>query len=218
LIKDIQKNTVHEIGTHTFSHYYCLEAGQTAEDFRDDLKSAIKTAEKLGIKLTALVFPRNQFNEEYLEICKENGIVCYRGNQFSRLYTAREGDRESPGRRLLRLVDAYLNISGHNCYSDNYLRSKFPVDIPASRFLRPYSKTLKKLEWLRLERIKSGMRHAAKNNMTYHLWWHPHNFGINHDKNFAFLEKILVYYTALNKRYNFESHTMTSLAKELNNE
>lgn len=44
------------------------------------------------------------------------------------------------GRRLLRPVDAYLNISGHNCYSDNYLRSKFPVDIPAIRFLMPYSK------------------------------------------------------------------------------
>jgi hypothetical protein len=62
------------------------------------------------------------------------------------------------------------------------------------------------------------MKYAAKNNMTYHLWWHPHNFGINQDKNFVFLEQILLHYTMLHKRYNFESHTMTLLAKELNNE
>jgi peptidoglycan/xylan/chitin deacetylase (PgdA/CDA1 family) len=218
LVKNIQKHTEHEIGTHTFSHYYCLEEGQTIKDFEDDLKCAVKIANSRQINVSALVFPRNQFNDDYLQVCKNLGIICYRGNQFSWIYTARNGKEETLLRRGLRLIDAYINISGNNCYSDGYLKSKFPVDIPASRFLRPYSKTLKYFDWLRLRRIKSEMTYAAKKNRTYHLWWHPHNFGINQDENFAFLNKILTHYQFLNKKYNFQSYTMSTLARELNSE
>jgi hypothetical protein len=71
---------------------------------------------------------------------------------------------------------------------------------------------------LRLFRIKTGLTYAAKNNLTYHLWWHPHNFGVNTDENFAFLENILKHYQFLNKKYNFQSYTMSDLAKQLTNE
>jgi hypothetical protein len=54
------------------------------------------------------------------------------------------------------------------------------------------------------------MTHAAKNNLTYHLWWHPHNFSINQDENFSF-RKILTHYEILNTKYNFQS-TMSTLA------
>ena len=90
-----------------------------------------------------------------------------------------------------------------------------PVNIPASRFLRPYSQRLQFLDALKLRRIKSGMSHAAKYNLTYHLWWHPHNFGKNQDKNFLFLEKILMHFKALHNRYDFESLTMTHLTKKI---
>jgi len=148
-------------------------------------------------------------------VCRDLGILCIRGNEHSYLYDARNGEEESLFRRALRLVDAYLNISGHNCYTDEYLKSKHPVDIPSSRFLRPYSAKLKILDGLRLKRIKSGMTYAAKNGRTYHLWWHPHNFGINYKENFAFLEKILDHYSQLSQKYNFQSHTMSGLAKLL---
>ena len=61
------------------------------------------------------------------------------------------------------------------------------------------------------------MSYAAKMGLIYHLWWHPHNFGANQDKNFAFLEKILNHYDDLHLKYNFESHTMTSTAKNILN-
>lgn len=215
LIKKIQEYPEQEIGTHTFSHYYCLESGQTIEDFKDDLKSAIAVSKKYNISLASLVFPRNQFNDEYLKTCLEMGILCYRGNEHSWLYKARNGDNESYFRRALRLMDAYINISGHNCYSDQYLKSKMPVNIPSSRFLRPFSGTTRILDKLRLRRIKTGMTYAAKNNLTYHLWWHPHNFGMNQDENFNFLEKILNHYQNLNRKYNFKSYTMINLARLL---
>lgn len=217
LIQHIMQHPQHEVGTHTFSHYYCLEEGQNVNEFRADLEAAKQIANKYRLQLTSLVFPRNQFNDEYLKACQEAGILCYRGNEHSWLYTAKSKDKESLFRRACRLVDAYVNISGHNCYSDEYLKSKLPVDIPASRFLRPYSKKLSILDGLRLNRIKSGMTHAAKNNLTYHLWWHPHNFGDNHDENFAFLENILKHFQFLQKTYNFQSQTMTELAKNIIN-
>lgn len=217
LLRLIQKYPSHEISTHTFSHYYCLEKGQTVDQFRDDLKAAIKVADKYGIKFTSLIFPRNQFNEEYLQVCKEAGIICIRGNEHSWLYAAKSSEEENLFRRALRLVDAYLNISGHNCYADEYLKSKIPVDVPSSRFLRPYSKKLRFLDGLRLNRIKSGMTHAAKNGLTYHLWWHPHNFGIHQNDNFNFLEKLLIHYSHLNRHNNFESLTMSQLAQRIIN-
>lgn len=218
LIRQILNHPEHEIGTHTFSHYYCLEEGQNTDNFKSDILNALRIAKnKYNISLTSLVFPRNQFNDDYLKICCEQGIICIRGNEHSWIYAARNRNEESMFRRALRLLDAYINISGHNCYSDEYLKSRYPVDIPSSRFLRPFSAKLKLLEGLRLKRIKSGMTYAAKNNMTYHLWWHPHNFGINQDLNFTFLIKILKHYNELNVLYNFRSYTMTELSRQILN-
>jgi peptidoglycan/xylan/chitin deacetylase (PgdA/CDA1 family) len=213
LISLIQNYPEQEIGTHTFSHYYCLEEGQSISEFKADIESALTIAAKHGIKITSLVFPRNQFNDKYLQVCNKLGIICYRGNENSWIYKARNGMKENSVRRAVRLIDAYINLSGHNCYSDVYLKSKTPVDIPSSRFLRPYSGKLKALDLIRLNRIQSGMTYAAKNHLTYHLWWHPHNFGINQDENFSFLEKILEHYTRLNTQFNFQSYTMSELAK-----
>lgn len=217
LIKEIQKYPEQEIGTHTFSHYYCLEQGQTINAFKTDIESAIAIAKKHNIAITSLVFPRNQFNDDYLKVCLELGVYCYRGNEHSWIYKATNGDNETKIRRAFRLLDTYLNLSGHNCYSDQYLKSKMPIDIPSSRFLRPFSKKLKVLDGLRLRRIKTGMTYAAKNNLTYHLWWHPHNFGVNQNENFTFLEKILNHFTFLNKKYNFQSYSMTNLAEIIKN-
>jgi peptidoglycan/xylan/chitin deacetylase (PgdA/CDA1 family) len=218
LLAQILEYPNHEISSHTFSHYYCLEEGQTIEDFREDLRAATKAAEKLNIKIRSLVFPRNQFNNEYLKVCKEMGIICYRGNEHSWMYKAINSEKENLLRRGMRLADAYINFSGHNCYSDEELKRKDPIDIPASRFLRPYSKKARPGDSLRLKRIKSGMTHAAKMNKTFHLWWHPHNFGINQSENFDFLEKILKHFGMLKTKYNFQSITMSQLATKLNEE
>jgi peptidoglycan/xylan/chitin deacetylase (PgdA/CDA1 family) len=212
LVQKICSTPGQEIGTHTFSHYYCLEQGQTAEEFRYDLRAAKNIADKKGISLTSLVFPRNQFNEDYLRMCAEAGIICFRGNEQSWLYKATDGEGETLLRRALRLLDAYVNISGHHCYTDEYMRKSKPVNIPASRFFRPFHPKLQFLEKLKLRRIKSSMLYAAKNDLTYHLWWHPHNFGINQAENLALLKHVLDYYQVLNKTYGFRSYTMTELA------
>lgn len=215
LIRQIQQYAEQEIGTHTFSHYYCLENGQTRAHFKADLEAAIRIADKYQLKLTSLIFPRNQFNDDYLKICGDLGICCYRGNERSWLYAAKNGEKETRFRRAFRLMDSYLNISGYNCYTDESLRGVYPVNVPSSRFLRPFSATLKPLEWLRMRRIKKAMTHAAKTNKVFHLWWHPHNFGVQQDANFAFLEEILRHYNQLREKYGFESQTMTDYAQKI---
>lgn len=215
LIALIQQHKNHEIGTHTFSHYYCLEEGQTINDFREDILSAKKAAEKWGITITSLVFPRNQFNNDYLEVCKSLGIICVRGNEKAWMYKVKDGNTGLSLRRAFKLADTYINISGYNCYRDAEISAGFPVNIPASRFLRPYAKKLAVLDSLRLKRITAAMTYAARHNQTFHLWWHPHNFGIYRDENFLFLTAVLKHYKALNERYKFTSYTMSGLANHL---
>jgi peptidoglycan/xylan/chitin deacetylase (PgdA/CDA1 family) len=215
LIQLIRDTPGQEIATHTFSHYYCQEPGQTVADFEADIQMAVAVAKKQGIAIKSIVFPRNQYNAAYLQVCYQNGITSVRGNEASWLYQARAYDKETLFRRALRLADAYLNITGHNCYSDADMCATQPFNIPASRFLRQYKPKLKMLEGLRLKRITTAMTHAAKNKLAYHLWWHPHNFGINQNQNMAFLEKILDHYQSLHRQYNFTNYTMAGLAKQL---
>ncbi len=215
LLQQIKTNGNHEIGTHTFCHYYCLESGQTPEAFKQDLAAAKKIAANKGINVRSLIFPRNQFNEEYLTICKQVGIDSYRGNPASWLYTGRNKNDESLSRRAFRFIDTYINLTGHHCHTKEYVLSSSLLNIAASRFLRPYSKKLSFLESLRLRRIKKAMLHAAKNNKLFHLWWHPHNFGVNIQENINFLEQILAYYQQLQQKYRFSSITMTGITDEL---
>lgn len=215
LLQQVKEKSHHEIGTHTFCHYYCLEPGQTPETFRQDLLAAKKIAATRGIVVRSLVFPRNQFNEEYLSVCREVGIDSYRGNPASWLYSGRNKNDESLLRRAFRFVDAYINLTGHHCHTKEYVLSSSLVNIAASRFLRPFSPKLAILDGLRLRRIKRAMLHAAKHKKLFHLWWHPHNFGVNLQQNINFLEKILQYYQQLQRDYQFSSITMSGLTDEI---
>ncbi len=215
-ILKIKNDTNHEIGTHTYCHYYCMENGQTKEQFEADLKMAIKVAKDSDIDIKSIVFPRNQTNEKYFNICKEYGILSYRGNENFFIYKHRpEIDNKKIIFRALRLLDAYINISGHHIYNLNELKTDSLINIPSSYFLRSYIKKLSFLEALKLKRVKKTMTIAAKKKELYHLWFHPHNFGVNLEENFNNLENIFKKYAELNEQYNFESITMTGLAKKL---
>lgn len=213
LIELIQQYANQEIGTHTFCHYYCLESGQTKSEFQADLNAAIQVAMSKNIETKSLVFPRNQFNQDYLEILENLGIACYRGNPHNRIYNSEAGDANSIQKKLLRLLDAYVNISGQNCHSWSELGSKYPTNIPASSFLRPYSKKLESLDSLRLRRITTAMEYAARKNQVYHLWWHPHNFGVNLKENLNFLTQILECYKKLNDQNKMHSLNMREIGE-----
>lgn len=213
LIRKISEYPNQELASHTFSHYYCLEKGQTIEEFEVDLQASLQVGIAKGLPVQSLVFPRNQENRDYLKVCKENGITSFRGNEKSWIYEASCFHSEGPLKRLLRLSDSYLNVFGHHTYPLRNVDLEPIVNLPSSRFLRPYSPKLKSLEPLRLRRIKKSITHAAKNDKVFHLWWHPHNFGKDVDENMLFLTRILELVEKLNKEYGFESLTMEEAAR-----
>lgn len=215
LVETIKRYRGQEIASHTFSHYYCLEPGQTRAAFRADLEAAQAAARTRGVELRSLVFPRNQCNPDYLGVCREAGITSYRGNERSWMYGASEEAGQSLAHRLARLIDTYLNLSGYNCHDPREIPREPPLDIPASRFLRPASTALGMLEPLRLRRITSAMTHAARQNLIYHLWWHPHNFGRHTDANMRMLEGILRHYQALSRQYGMRSMNMGEIADHI---
>jgi len=208
LIEKIVKYKGHEIGSHTFSHYYCLEDGQTPEQFEEDLKLSQKLSSSIGHRAKSIVFPRNQINDRYLDICEKHGIECYRGNERSWIYKESSFCNEGILKRVSRLVDTYINITGHNTYRLSNVKKEPIVNLPSSRFLRAYHPKLRVLERLRLKRIKDSMTFAAKNGEVFHLWWHPHNFGKNTEENLGFLTEILDHAIDLKRKYEFNTLTM----------
>jgi peptidoglycan/xylan/chitin deacetylase (PgdA/CDA1 family) len=208
LIELIMEQKGQEIGTHTFSHYYCLEAGQSPEAFREDISSAVRIAKSKGIRLRSLVFPRNQWDRVCLSVLNEMGIACYRGNAGDWANRAVTEENDGSVRRIVRLIDSYFNLSGHHTYGPHEYLGEKPFNIPASRFLRPYAKGLSFLDPLRLKRITKSMEDAAMNRKVFHMWWHPHNFGINTDQNVVFLRNVLDYFCTLRKDYGMKSLNM----------
>lgn len=215
LIRQVSAAPNQEIGSHTFSHYYCLEEGQDLATFRSDLEAAQRAAARYGLELRSLVFPRNQCSAEYVAACAEMGFQSYRGTESSWLYRSRSKGEESLPRRALRLADAYLGITPHHCQSLEQIRQARPFNIPASRFLRPYSPSLAALEPLRMRRILSGLEHAAEKGLVYHLWWHPHNFGVHTAENLAFLEKVFKRFAQLREAKGMESLNMGEISRRL---
>ena len=203
LIEQIKRTKGQEIGTHTFSHFYTLEKNTTIEQFRSDLQAAIKIAKERGIEINSIVFPRNQYSDEHIKACLQEGIKIYRGNELSGAYRPISRENESIFRKGIRFADTYINITGNHCHP--VPASGDIINIPASRFLRPYKPKFKMFDGLKLSRIKQGIKFAADHGLIYQLWWHPHNFGKYMDENFNFLEQGLEFYQQLNREEKIES-------------
>jgi hypothetical protein len=109
----------------------------------------------------------------------------------------------------MRFADTYFNITGH--HGHHLPACAEMINIPASRFLRPYSKKLKMLEGLKFNRIRKSMEHAATNGLIYQLWWHPHNFGNYTEENFKFLEKVLMLFSNLKKEEKMKSLNLNEI-------
>lgn len=208
LIRKISEAPGQEIGTHTFSHYYCREEGQTAEPFKADLQAAKAIAEKHGYTLTSAILPRNQTTAECAAALKEAGITVYRAEEDDWIHRY---VKIRPLMRVLRLLDVYFPLTGKGGYvpkdEDGIL------NVIGSRMYKPYFKKLAFLEGLKLRRIKKQMLHAAKKGLTFHLWWHPHNIGVQTDLHFRQLEEIFGYYDELKDKYQMQSINMGEARK-----
>ncbi len=210
LVDRIRQTPLQEIGTHTFSHFYCLEEGGDVDAFRADLAAVRTVAKRRGLALTSMVFPRNQYTEDHLNACREQGITAFRGNEDVWFHAARAGNGQTALMRGFRLADTYLPIAG--ALAPKPAHSAGLVNIASSRFLRPFA--MPRLEPVRLRRITAAMTEAAQTGGVFHLWWHPHNFGLNSEDNLAFLSRILDHFGELSRRHRMRSMNMGQIAAE----
>jgi hypothetical protein len=213
LVEKILETKGQEIGSHTYSHFYCAEPGVEVEQFFADCICQNYIFSEFGLTPRTLVLPRNQVIRDFILAAESSGVIGYRGNPSHWFY--RDGHFMPFGSfgRILRKVDGYVPLSSNhiaNAGQDDMVNG--PRNIPASMFLRPTT-NLPFLDTLHLSRIKAGMGEAAKTGGAFHLWWHPHNFGVNTDRNLALLESLLQYYSVLRDQYGMQSVSMGDYAK-----
>ncbi|TVR91174.1 MAG: polysaccharide deacetylase [Trueperaceae bacterium] len=213
LIRLIAQTPRQRIGTHTFSHYYCLEAGQTVDDFDADLGAAVAIARARGISVRSIVFPRHQVRVDYLPVLTRHGIVSYRGNEGHFLDRPEPYPGGSLPVRAARRANAYVPLTGHHTVPWSLTRPRDGlVNVPASHFLRPIESRLLGLEPLRIGRLRRAMRAAAQRGALLHVWWHPHNMGVRTDEHLACLRDLLETYQDLNEETGFASFALEDVA------
>jgi len=182
------------------------------------LKKAIEISAKCNNEIRSIIFPRNQYDENYLRIAKEEGIFAFRGNENNFLQKPRGQKNINLFVRFFRLIDTYINLTGYNIHNKVSIDENGLINLPASFFFRPFQKTLKVFERFKLRRIKKAMLSAAKTNSMFHLWWHPHNFGCNSIENLQQLKEVLEYYKFLNNTYYMQSLNMKEVTNEINSQ
>jgi peptidoglycan/xylan/chitin deacetylase (PgdA/CDA1 family) len=208
LIQQIDNYPQAEIASHTFSHYDCNDAGQTTAQFAADLMAAIDIAGRYGIEINSLVLPGDRLPPEYVDVCRQAGIRAYRSAHHRSIHLSAPRN----WRRMWYFLDSYIPLSGRNVYPLDRLNGDRPIEIPASRYLKPYTPNFDWLESLRQRRILRSMTAAAKSGGLYHLCWRPHDFGTHLERNLKFLERILRHYTKLEQRYGMSSLNMGEIA------
>jgi hypothetical protein len=207
----ILKSEYQELASHTFSHYYALEKGQTKSEFEKDCQLMNGLAKELNHEFKSIVFPRNQIDLDYLAICANNGLKTYRGNQKSKSWTNSEFNSEGIYKKANRFGDAYFKVEETKSHPiEDLEKVSGLLNIPANRFLRPVG-SKKWLEKRKIKRIKNEMTKAAKAETVYHLWWHPHNFSQKTEEAFEQLESLIEHFKILQKEYGFESLNMSEI-------
>lgn len=210
LLKTVAKVPGQEIGSHTFCHYYCREKGQSVEEFAQDMRAAKAIASHHGYDVTSVILPRNQCEPEYTQVLRECGFTAYRDEENDWIHNK---IKFRPLLRLLRLADVYLPLTGQGGFVP--VKENGIWNLVGSRMYKPIFRPLEFLEGLKLRRIKGQMLHAAKNGLTFHLWWHPHNVGVRTEAHLAQLEEIFRYYEELKEKYGMRSLNMREMTEEM---
>jgi peptidoglycan/xylan/chitin deacetylase (PgdA/CDA1 family) len=214
VIQEIAACPGQEIGSHTFSHFYCGEPGQCIDEFRADLMSAQRIARDKGYDLKSLIFPRNQVNPAYASVVREAGFISYRGNPPFGGYQNSRSRLLRTFQRGYRLVDTFANLSGQHLLTWESLREASGLaNVRASAFLRPYAPSRKHYEVLKFRRIVRALSSAARTGKIFHLWWHPHNFGRFHEENIGFLRRVLEAVSDLKTKEGMLSLSMRQVAE-----
>lgn len=214
LIKRIAGVPGQEIASHSFSHYYCMEPGQTLAQFEDDLQSAISITRHHGHQVRSYVFPRNQARYECVRTLGRHGIQVYRGVEAHRPYQAGDLRRQTRwSHRALRLLDTFADVYGPK--PTPWPGAQNPADLAAGRYLQPSRVWLRPLDGLKLKRLIGQMEFAAASGEVFHLWWHPEDFATGGETNLCLLRQILTAFSLQREKNGMRSLNMAEAVHAL---
>ena len=211
LLREVQRTPGQEVGSHTHSHFFTRAPGQQRDQFAADLDSARRIATQAGFDVRALVFPKNQVNEAYLDLLPAYGFTSYRGAQRGWRH---RGD--ALPQRAARLWQSHAGRAGEFTAPWSAVCRPAPsaaVNVPGTAFLRPASPSTPLLNGARVRRLRAGLRDAARRGRVLHLWWHPHNFAAHLAENLAALGAVLRTVHELRDAGRLDSLTMTEAAE-----
>ncbi len=173
------------------------------------MQAAKEIGKAHGYDLKSVILPRNQCEPEYTQVLRELGFTAYRDEENDWIH---EKIKFRPLLRALRLLDVYLPLTGQGGYVPKQENGIW--NLVGSRMYKPIFRPLEFLEGWKLRRIKAQMRHAAKHDLTFHLWWHPHNIGVRTEEHLQQLEEIFRYYEELKHSYGMQSLNMQEAANQ----
>lgn len=191
MVKRVHETPGQEIASHTYSHFYTGEKGSTLEAFEADLLASRKIAKsKFGMEMQSLVFPRNQYHYQVLEVAAKTGFKTARVNPSDWFW--QETANENLLKKVFRTGDTLFPMGKPVSFELKECLTQPIFQLPASRLLRPYRQG-SVFNQKRIHRIKSELEQACANGRSYHLWWHPHNFGKYPRENLGILEDLLIF-------------------------
>lgn len=211
LVKMVADTAGQEIGTHTYSHYYCSDGESTPKDFAAEIESAIDIASAKGYEIKSAVFPRNQIADEFLEAMEKVRHLAFRGNESGWISAVKSKNLKLW--TVVWYIDNYIPLQRRCSYRIGDISDRGRLNIRNSRFFKPFRPKFRFAEKLKLRRYKREMLKAAKKGEIYHMYWHPHNFAVDTEINFAQMEELLAFYSKLNKKYGMESMNMNEVAE-----
>lgn len=206
LIRRIINCTGQEIGSHSFSHFNCLEPmlGDPKCSFEADLDAMRDISHDRGIDLNSFVFCRNQYNDDFVDCLANFGYKIYRSSIWDR------SSKIHLGHRLYRRMSSYLPI---NIDSELDIRveknSNQILNHRESFFFVVHSnRTLQKIHNYTLLRKLNA---ALVNGRDFHLWFHPWNLGKDVNNGIESLTEIFAEIADLSSRYSVKSVNMGDL-------
>lgn len=216
LIDRIAATPGQEVASRTFANFRCLEDGQKAVEFEADIRAAVQVARRRGIIVRSLVVPGNQIDADYLRRCRRLGISAYRGRPDPWPYRAqqrwRTGGLKTGLSRVARALDTVVPVTGTRCVADGVSGRDVPINVPATRRLRPFVDRHRWWSAMHRRRIFSELDCAARTGGLFHLWWHVRDFGRKPSAQIDGLRRLLDRFHGWRKLGRMESVTMHEVA------
>lgn len=175
----VAANDRHEIACHGFSHRPLGDNSISAKGAEADFECALAVAERKGVALETVVFPRNEVG--HVDLLPKLGFMGYR-----------EALRRPSGRfgRALHLASEF-DVRPPSQRHSSKPNGGEAVRIPPGYFLNwPFGPRKLVPDGVTIRRWRNLLRRTADEGTVAHLWLHPHNL-ITSARSGPLLETIL---------------------------